>query len=442
MEPPEVFSHTFRHVIPSLINRFATWDLWIASLIKCFEDERDAANSLCDIYEEASKSLSQTTVKRHIIDAMGVSKVGLSICQKAKRKLDKFTDSFTILGEKFNLDYASQGGVLKNLARMKDTSDQLCLFEIERRDFLLNEVLPKLERIRESVKKRHKELQEWKGEFDEARDMRESCVKEWSQLMEAVAWAKINRDITPLPQHDPWWRWKGHYVPLRDKWIDKMNNLQMAAVIHQQESKTVEQNLVESVRTILKDYVTTMKTRNLKIKTIFAQQVTPFDGQEEWTYFESHNNVIPTPPLGRALLPRQLTVQNQDHPMTKPMAVAMLSIESKFPYSFKSSKTPRRYVVTHGGFLLKASEDEMNDPIPQRGFRLADCNIFVGLPKNGKQSFAVRGVNCCKYSSALKRMTDRRTLWKFTGSEADVKAMLAVIQTRIPIVKYQYCYLN
>ena len=78
----------------------------------------------------------------------------------------------------------------------------------------------------------------------------------------------------------------------------------------------------------------------------------------------------------------------------------------------------------------------MIDPIPRRGFRLSDTNIWLNMPVGGKQSFVVRGVNCCIYGSVLSMATDRRTCWKFTGSQADVKAMMSVIQKKMPILKY------
>ena len=436
VEPSRYLSQTFRHVIPLLITRFEQWDILLVNHIAYFQHERDIADTLAKIYQEASKSLSQTTVKPSIINAMDTHETKGSSLTKAKVKLDKFTDTFNIMGRKWEFDYAPHGGVQKNLARMKDEADQCALLQIAWRDFILNDILLKLEKQREHVQKRAKELSEWQKEFEEAGDLRERCGNAWTQLMEATTMAKTTRDMTPLPQHDPALKFL-QYHSLRESWIEKMNTLQMAAVIHQQTSKTVENTLIESLQSLFKTYLATKRTQIVKIKGLFSPHPTPFDAQEEWTHFSSRHNVIPTPALDRPLLPRQLRVLNDDHFLTKPAAVAMLVLEPLFPYSLKSSKTPRRYVVTHAGFLIKASENEMTDPIPRRGFKLSDSNIWVNHACGGKLSFVIKGTNCCRYGSVLSMASERRTSWKFTGRQAEVTAMIAVIAKKMPVLQYQ-----
>ena len=435
IETPAIFTETFQHVIPLLITRFEQWDILLSTLIHYFNHKRDTANTLSLTYQSAVTSLSQMTLKPSIVNAMNTAQTKESSLAKAKVRLDKFADAFNIMGRKWEFDYAPNGGVDKNFARLKNEVEQRALLEIGQRDYIIDNVLIKLEKQREIIKKRSSELSDWKTEFEEAEELRQQCVSAWNQLIEATTMAKTTRDMTPLPQHDPALKFL-QYRSLRETWIDKTNNLQFGALLHQETSKTIENELVESLQSLIKDYLTAAKARNLKLKGIFSEHPTPIDGQEEWTYFTFHHNAVPPPALDRALVPRQLRLLNDDHWLTKPVAVAMLVLQPLFPFSFKSSKTARRYVVTHHGFLIKASENEMIDPIPRRGFKLSDTNIWLSVPVGGKQSFVVRGVNCCRYGSVLSMATERRTCWKFTGSQADVKAMMAVIQKKMPILKY------
>lgn len=435
IESPAIFTENFQHVIPFLITRFKQWDILLSTLIRYFAHKRDTANTLSIIYQSAGTSLSRMMVKPSVINAMNAAHTKESSLAKAKVKLDNFADSFHRMGRKWEFDYVPNGGVEKNIGRLKDEAEQRALLEIGHRDFIVNHALTKLETHREDIKKRCRELWDWKTEFEEAEELRQSCISAWSQLIEATTMAKVTRDMTPLPQHDPALKFL-QYRSLRETWIDKSNNLQFSALLHQETSKTMETELVECIQSLVKEYLTTTIARNLKIKEIFSEHPTPIDGKEEWTYFTSHHNVVPPAPLGRPLVPRQLRFLNDDHWLTKPAAVAMLVLEPLFPYSFNSSKTARRYVLTHHGFLIKASENEMMDPRPRRGFKLSDTNIWLDVPVGGKQSFVVRGVNCCRYGSVLSMATDRRTCWKFTGSQAEVKAMMAVIQKQVPILKY------
>ena len=436
IESPVIFAQTFKNVIPLLITRFKQWDLLLVTIIAHFQYERDAANTIANVYQEASKTLSQTMVKPSIIHAIDNPETKSSSLTKTKVKLDKFTETFNIMGRKWEFDYAPHGGVQKNLTRMKDETDQRALLEIAKRDFILNEIITDLEKHKEFVKKRSKELSEWQYEFEETEILRELCGSAWIQLTEAVAMAKVMGDMISIPQLEPLLKYL-QYCWLRDTWIKKMNTLHMAAIIHQQTCKTVENTLVESLQSLIKTYIHTTKARNFKTKGLFSQHLTPFDGKDEWTHFSSHHNIIPSRPLDQPLLPRELRIVNSNHVLTKPAAVAMLALEPIFPYSLKSSRTSRRYVVTHGGYLIKASENEMNDATPRRGFKLSDSNIWMNVPCGGKLSFVIKGVNCCRYGSVLSMATERRTTWKFTGREAEVKAMMAVIQKKMPILRYQ-----
>ena len=434
IEPPAIFTETFKNIIPLLITRFELWDLLLVTIIAHFQHGRDTANTVANVCHEASKTLSQTMVKPSIINAMDNPETKTSSITKTKVKLDKFIETF--MGRKWEFDYAPHGGVQRNVTRMKDETDQRALLEMAERDFILNEIITDLEKHREFVQKRSKELSEWQNEFEETEILRELCGSAWIQLTEAVAMAKVMGERIPLPQLEPLLKYL-QYRWLRATWIKKMNTLHMAAIIHQQTSKTVENTLVESLRSLIKTYLHTTKARNLKIKGLFSQHPTPFDGKHEWTHFSSHHNIIPSGPLDQPLLPRKLRVVNSNHVLTKPAAVAMLALEPLFPYSLKSSRTSRRYVVTHGGYMIKASENEMNDATPRRGFKLSDCNIWMNVPCGGKLSFVIKGFNCCRYGSVLSMATERRTTWKFTGREAEVKAMMAVIQKKMPVLRYQ-----
>jgi hypothetical protein len=141
-------------------------------------------------------------------------------------------------------------------------------------------------------------------------------------------------------------------------------------------------------------------------------------------------------------LPRQLRFINDDNPQTLPLAQANLVLHAVFPWSLRSNRTPRTYAVTACGYLVKYPKDKtdpesapvLEDPTPQRAFRLRECQIQEGIARNGELTFMIRGMNCCR--DMTSGITDRRTVWNFTGSEIEVRALLTAMQFKAPAISY------
>ena len=433
---PPVFSESFKHAIHLLIIRFNQWETLLMFLQNYFETQKNTSNSLCNKYHDAVKALEQTCVKPSIINGMKspTEESVDSTMKRTKAKVDKFADKFVILGNKFNFQFAKEGGVSENIARLKDHAEQIALLEEKQQVFLLNNTITKLLKLKDSIKDKQRLLKEWSDRLQDTEKLRERAITAYTDLVGATEKFKVDRDMTPLPENDPLLRWQ-HYRSLRASWINKMNNLQFSAIVHREECKKTENNLVDTLQTIIHDYITTTKSHNLKIKGLFSKHLIPFDIDKEWQYFESNNMHIPTPPL-EIPQARKLQFQNNDHPKTRPLAEAKLFLQPVFPWSLRSRQQLRKYVVTHGGYLIKVSEDETKFPMPKRAFRLRDCVILECPPEDGTLSFVVKGINCCR--DLTTNILDRRTDWKFTGAPMQVKELLDAMRKMMPVFGYRF----
>ena len=437
IENPPVLCESFKHAIYLLIERFQQWDTLLTTLYHYFETQKNTANTLCNTYQDAAKSLNERLVKPSVINAMSVPQEPRqkSSMKRAKAKMDAFTENLVLMGHKFKFDYAEHGGVLKNMNRLRDHAEQMALLEEKRREYLLNNTITNLTILKDTtIKDRRQCLQDWSDRLNETMDIQQKAVTAYQHLVVATEKFKINRENTPLPEHDPLLRWQ-HYRSLRDTFINKMNILQVSAVIHQEECKKKENEIVHTLQNIIFEYTTTTTSHNLKIKALFSKHAIPFDADGEWQHFLSNNmSVVANTPL-ELIRPRNLRFLNDDHKRTKPLAEAMLFLEPVFPWSFRSKRTLRQYVVTHGGYLIKVPTDEAKLPIPIRAFRLLDCVVLEDLPRlNERLSFTVSGINCCRdYKSNLM---DRRTFWRFTGANKEVENLLKAIRLNMPTFGY------
>jgi hypothetical protein len=328
--------------------------------------------------------------------------------------------------------------VTKNLSRLKDHVEQMALLEEKHREFLLNNTIMQLLNLRDTLKAKQKVLDDWVKRHDAIDMLRLEAITEYRKLMTAVEQFQVNRDMTPRPENDPLLRWQ-HYRSLRDTWINDMNNLQFCAILHREECKKIENLFVDSLQTIIFDYITTTKSHNLKTKAIFGKHVIPFDADQEWQHFVSENMgvVVPTAALELSQ-PRKLLFKNDEHRRTRPLAEEKLFLDPMFPWSFRSQRKLKKYIVTHGGYFMKVQEDETKSPLPTRAFKLIDC-VVLELPphqvRDGTRSFVIKGSNCCR--NHRSNIVDRRTVWRFTGSEKGVKELLAVIRQKLPVFGYR-----
>src|SRR5437762_4495829 len=122
IEDPPVLFESFKHAIHLLIERFQQWDTLLTALHNYFDTQKNTANTLCNTYQDAVKSLNETFVKPSVINSMNVpqeKQEGSSI-KRTKAKLDTITEKFIPFGHKFKFDYAEHGGVLKNINRLKE----------------------------------------------------------------------------------------------------------------------------------------------------------------------------------------------------------------------------------------------------------------------------------------------------------------------------------
>ena len=111
-------------------------------------------------------------------------------------------------------------------------------------------------------------------------------------------------------------------------------------------------------------------------------------------------------------------------------------LQPVIPWSFRSLRKMNNYVVTHGGYLIKVQEDETKFPCPTRAFRLKDCMVLEGLPtEDGTLSFWITGINCCR-GFLTGNILDRRSHWKFIGSESEVKTLLFAMRQKMPVMGY------
>lgn len=431
---PPVFSESFEHAIHLLIARLNQWETLLTALQNYFETHKNTSNTLCNKYQDAVKALEQTIIKPSVINAIR-SPTDISEetpMKRAKAKLGKIIDKFVILGTKFNFEYAKNGGVARNLDRLKDHAEQMALLEEKQREFLLNDTITKLLKLKDSLKAHQKTLNDWTDRSKDTERLREKAIAAYTNLVISSERFRMNRDMTPLPESDPLLRLQ-HYCSLRSTWIDNMNNLQCTSILHREECKEGENLLVDSLQTIIHDYIATTKSHNLKIKALFGKNAIPIDAHQEWQHFVSNDIHVPTPPLG-IYQPRELRFINDEHPRTIPAAEAQLYLQQVFPWSLRSQGKLHRYVVTHGGYFIKVQEDEMKFPLPLRAFRLRDCVVMECPPKLGTLSFVIKGINCCRdYKSNI---IDRRTDWKFTGTQTQVVKLLAVMRLKMPVFGY------
>jgi hypothetical protein len=157
-----------------------------------------------------------------------------------------------------------------------------------------------------------------------------------------------------------------------------------------------------------------------------------FDHEQDWEYFTSKKDTVVL--LPQMAFPRQLRFLNDDNPRTLPIAQARLVLHATFPWSLRSNRTPRTYAVTACGYLVKYPKNKIDpestpvlqDPTAKRAFRIRECQIQEGIARNGELTFMIRGMNRCR--DMKSGITDRRTVWTFTGSEMEVRMLLTAMQ--------------
>ena len=428
---PLVFSEPFNHGIHLLIERLQQWQELLTSLRTYFESKKNTSITLCNIYMDATKSLTEMCLRHSAISGMNsVSDIAESSLVKIKTKLDRFTERFIRLGAKFDLDYSKEGGVVQNLESLQHRGEQLALLEEKRRVHLIDFPITHILQLQELLKEKQRKLDQWINGLAEADILRDKAVLAYHNLVRTTEQFKLNRDRIPLPQEDPLLRWLD-YRSHRDSYIGAIDNLRFVDVLHKEECRVAENSVVDNLQTIIQEYIATSISHNSDIKALFSKHIITFDHEQEWEYFTSKDNVVLLPQMAS---PRQLRFFNDDNPRTLPIAQARLVLHASFPWSLRSNRTPRTYVVTACGYLIKYPKNKIDpesatvlqDPTDKRAFRIRECQIQEGIARNGELTFLIRGMNC--YRDMKSGITDRRTVWTFTGSEMEVRLLLTAMQ--------------
>jgi len=420
-DPPSILYETFPHPIDLLIKRFTQWQLILQMIEECFQDKKNEASYLCNRYHDAAKSLQETCIPSPIIDAMDIPKPRHSIYKSVKSKIDRLVEKLLPLGRKFNFNFVKDGGVMQNLERMTDHVQQLALLEENRREYLLNTTLSELKALQDSLSNGiQKALSEWQKGKIKAEDISKDAVDAYRTLVAS------HHDTLRQPGRDIIIRWL-RYRSLRDAYIAKMNNLQISALLHQEEAMKTENTLVNKLQDIIHQYLTFSISNNTMAKDLFSKLAIPVNAEQEWSHYMDNNVSVTKAPEK----PRSLLFINHDHERTKPLAQAELFLTPAFPWSLRSTKTLRRYVVTPNGYFMKAIDDG-KESVLARAFLLSNCYVLEGLTKDGMSSFTIRGVNCCRGMGSV--VTDRRNVWEFAGKEDEVRTLLKAIGTKVPVI--------
>ena len=430
-DPPAVLNQSFSHPIFLLIERFTQWQILLKLLHYYFESKKDTANALCNTYHDAAKSLEETRIKFSIINAMdSASSQQDSIFIRTMMKFRSFIESFMPLGKKFNHDYPREGGVLKNIEKMKGNVEQFALLEEKQRQRILDVTLASIKELQGSLSEGiERALSEWRTGHVEAENLANEAMSNYLGLVIASHSMDSESKTSPPLARDPLFCWL-RYRSARDAYLSKVNNLQMAAILHQENAKKTEYELVDKLQNIINEYLTYTIEHNQKMKANFSQHIIPFDSDAEWKYFTNNNVTIPKEPTE----PRQLLFLNHDHKRTKPIGEAELFLIPTFPWSIRSKRSMRRYVVTDGGYFMKALDVDKKEPKPTRAFFLKNCYVLEGPPKDELLSFTIRGTNIARTVTSM--VMDRRLVWEFTGKEVEVRKLLKAIATIIPIIPY------
>jgi len=432
IEIPPLFNEAFKHVMFPLIDRFNDWLALITNLKAFFHTKQDASNTLCNAYSDAAKCLREGQSKNPVIKLLTpLSSPVSTLHPNSKKYAGWWKDRLAgLFKQKYCFEYLKEGGVMMNLARINDEAEQMALLEEKHRKFILTEILAKLNALKEGpVDERLTKINDWKVKYEELQQLKIRVISAYENLVTTSEKYKVNRDsFTPGLQDDPNFC-RMEYQSLRDRYVHNSNTLQFAAQVHLAECKTCESTIIQTIQSVILEYTTTTEAHNDAINAVLSTDKSPFDEDEEWKYFLSQYLCVPPLPV-ESLESRNLRFANDDHPKTKPMAEARLFLDPVFPWSFKSKRAYRQYIVTHGGYLIKVGRNNM---LPARAFRLLDCYVMPNPAVCGRQSFLVTGIDCIN-TSFWSHFFSGRKHWRFWGSEKEVSALLNAAKSKMPVV--------
>lgn len=273
---------TFKHPIFLLVERYSQWGMFLKALLLYFEAQKQTADALTDNFQDAAKALMETSVLPSIIDQMTrPDDADESVLKRAKAKLDNLKEKLVFLGQAFKFDYAADGGVMRNLERLKYHAERMADLEKQRQESLIGNAIDVIKYLQTSVVEvRQNALNEWVNGFYEARCLHGNTTEAWRRLNVAIQSPQMDRSSTPLPENDPLLCWL-HFRSLSDSYVTKVNALQIAAVIHQEECKRCENTLVDSMKNGIHEYIRKARSHNSQVKALFSNDKIPIDGNSE-----------------------------------------------------------------------------------------------------------------------------------------------------------------
>jgi hypothetical protein len=420
---PSVYDESFEHPVEGLLKRFEKWSALLKSLEEYFNSEKSTQNEVINKCHDAARALKKRVLPSSIINAMGRPEVDdKSFWKKQAAKLTSFKEKCQRVDQDFNFDYVQDGGVHRNIVCLTDRVEQTA-GTTERHLLDINACISATKELRKNLDSRITELSDWLSDLMAAVKTKSQAIAAYQKLVTASEKHKVNRDMTPLAEDDPLVCWLRYYA-LREEYLFNINKLKSKCVELQDGCQQFEGLLLGQIKNILRESLNTSKSHNVEVRALFSLHEIPFDNNQEWQTFEKKPTYCATPPFG-VCEPRELHFDGEDHPMTKPLAEANLLLLRSFPWSLRSKKEYKRYVVTQKGYLIKASHN-LDDATPKRAFRLQECAIIRCNVNNGMARFQVQGPNRCR------SLADRRTVWTFSGSETEVSAMLVAIEAQMP----------
>lgn len=354
-----------------------------------------------------------------------------------RKAIEKVTKRFIPLGQKFEFDYCELGGVKRNLDILRKQSEALFICEDERREKLVGWI-KKVEKMTGSVtEKGVKPLELWMKQLDEAEQVKVKAIEKLKKLTEVNERLKEMKDdekISVAGEMDPLLYWL-QYTSLRSRYIDHINTLKLSCREHQKGLPKNESALIQTIESLLHEYITHTKQYHLTRKSIFSNNNNnnTFSISTELIHFLNLNPSIPKPPLRTH--PKTLLFTHFNNIQTKPLLQINLHVDSFL--SFLSSRGGYKpYVITRGGFLIKVPT-KAGDPVPGRAFRLQDCMVLERVPRAGIGCFVLRGWNVSRPLTEWGTVMDLRTRWRFSGREGEVKRLVEGMRLFLPTVGYE-----
>jgi hypothetical protein len=427
VEIPAVFS-PFTTPIALLLSRSRQWHGLLTSLHVFFTTHHTLTLSLQELYH--LRTTEEICFAPSIINFMD-----LDPATGLKKALERVTQTFIPWGQRFEFEFVEGGGVQKNLDLLRKQSEMLLVAEDERRDKLVGWIKKVEKMMMRVTEKGVKPLELWMKQLDEAERLKAQAINSLKRLNEVNEQSKERKENLKnsiAGEMDPLLSWL-QYTSLRRRYIEHITTLKHTSQTHEKEAPKLESKLVDSIQSLLNEYITHTKQYHLLRKTIFSTHNHDFSVPAELIPFLNLNPSIPKPIL--RIHPQRLLFTNFDNIHTKPLVQINLHVDS-FCSFLTSRGGYKPYVLTRGGFLIKVPLRN-GDPVPRRAFRVRDCVVLERVPRAGIGCFVLRGWNVARPLGEWGSVMDLRTRWRFSGREGEIRRLMEGMRLFLPSVGYE-----